>query len=76
MARASRPTGRLGQLRRAAGRCCVGLGPRLTRGTDRGEEGGHDEGLTLRGEGRETTGNEEMAVLTELGGAGSGSKRL
>jgi hypothetical protein len=37
--------------RRKAGerrvRCCGGLRPRLTRGIDRGEEGGLDEGLTI-----------------------------
>jgi hypothetical protein len=38
--------------------------------------GGHDEGLTARGEERETTGIEEMAAPAELGGGGSGSKRL
>jgi hypothetical protein len=29
------------------GRCCGGLRPQLTRGTDRGEEGGLDEGLAV-----------------------------
>jgi hypothetical protein len=44
-ARAPRLTGRTAYGRRAEGRCCSGLRPRLTWGTDKGEEGGYDEGL-------------------------------